>query len=208
MEGKSYAYKEALSELGTISNKISMYENNNAVVPEKLSHDFAVGVLNVLSKFAEDMGSENLDRISKEIDKYYDSLEEKVSADIGPLPSIKRALLIQGYVAIRDKLEDFACSKYRDESLCESIMNISNLLDKSCAEEFKKSERYRRKNFDYSSYFYDLRASSIDAVKEEFVISINRLNESASDEFSFYHYLELCSSCCAAFDAIILLGSF
>lgn len=204
MENRPYAYKEALSELGTISNKISMYENNNAIVPEKLSHDFAMGVLNVLSKFAEDMGRENLDRISKEIDEYYNSLEERVSADIGSLPQIKRALLIQGYSAIRDKLELFASSNYLDEKVSLEMMNISNLLNKSCAAEFNKTCNYYRKDFNYGNYFVDLRTSPISVVKDEYVSVIERLLASGADD-DFYHYLELCASCDAAFDAIVLL---
>jgi len=204
MEAKTYSYKEALSELDTICNEINLYVNNNASVPEKLSNGFALSVIDVLKKFAMDVGQENLDRIYLDIDKYYDTLEDKISADIGPLSSIKKTLLLQGYTAIRNKLELYAASNYLDEQFHGDIMDISNFLNKSCVMEYIKTDHYRRKDFDYASYFFNLRNSSIDIAKEAYITAIDMLLTSTSDA-DFYHYLELCASCDAAFDAIVLL---
>ena len=199
------AYKKALNELKTISNKIELYVNNNATVPEKLSNDFAFSVIDVLDKFGEDMGEERLDQISSAIDSYYETLEEKVSADIGLLSPVKRKLLIQGYSAIRDKLKLYVDSNYTNKNLIDDIMNIENLLNKNCAAEFAKTGRYLKKDFDYSSYFFELRDSAIDTATQQYSVTINNLLTAASDA-DFYHYLELCVSSGTALDAIILLG--
>ena len=174
------AYKKALNELKTISNKIELYVNNNATVPEKLSNDFAFSVIDVLDKFGEDMGEERLDQISSAIDSYYETLEEKVSADIGLLSPVNKNLI-------------------------DDIMNIENLLNKNCAAEFAKTGRYLKKDFDYSSYFFELRDSAIDTATQQYSVTINNLLTAASDA-DFYHYLELCVSSGTALDAIILLG--
>lgn len=198
-------YKESLSELDTISKKIELYVNNNASVPKKLRNDFAATVIDVIDRFTTDIGQEKLDMVYASIDRYYDTLENKVADDIGPLSPMKRVLLIQGYTAIRKKLEAYAASNYLDEQIYDSIMDVSNFLKKSCSVEYCKTDCYRQKDFDYTSYFYNTRNSSIDVAKETYAEAIGNLLSSTSDN-EFYHYLELCVSAGAALDAIILLG--